>query len=126
MLTLAAFAIAALALAAIGVYGVVAFQITQRTREIAVRIALGARGADVMWLVVRQGLTPVVVGLVVGLAGALALSRYLGTLLFDIGAADPTTFAVTASILIAAAAIACLLPSRRAVRTEPAVALQNE
>jgi putative ABC transport system permease protein len=126
MRVLAAFAIAALALAAIGVYGVVAFQVTDRTREIAVRMALGARAHDVLWMITRQGLVPVAAGLAIGLVGAAALTRFLSGLLFDVGAADPLTFAATGGLLLAAALLACLLPARRAARTEPAVALQGE
>ena len=126
MRVLAAFAIAALALAAIGVYGVVAFQAADRTREIAVRIALGARSWDVLWLISRQGLGPVAAGLAIGLAGAAALTRFLRGLLFDVGAADPLTFAATATLLLTAAVLACLLPARRAARTDPSLALQGE
>ncbi len=126
MRVLAAFAIAALALAAIGVYGVVAFQAADRTREIAVRIALGARSWDVLWLISKQGLVPVAAGLAIGLAGAAALTRFLRGLLFDVGAADPLTFAATATLLLTAAVLACLLPARRAARTEPSLALQGE
>jgi putative ABC transport system permease protein len=126
MRVLAAFAIAALALAAIGVYGVVAFQVTDRTREIAVRIALGAGAGDVLWLVTRQGLVPIAVGLAIGLAGAAALTRFLRGLLFDVGAADPFTFIATALLLLLSAFLACLLPARRAVRTEPSIALQGD
>lgn len=126
MRVLAAFAVAALALAAIGVYGVVAFQVTDRTREIAVRIALGARAEDVLWMITRQSLAPVLAGLALGLAGAAALTRFLSGLLFDVGAADPPTFAATAGLLLAAALLACLLPARRAAHTEPSVALQSD
>jgi putative ABC transport system permease protein len=126
MRVLTAFAIAALALAAIGVYGVVAFQVADRTREIAVRIALGARARDVLWLISRQGLVPVAAGLAIGLAGAAALTRFLRGLLFDVSAADPLTFAATATLLLTAAVLACLLPARRAARTEPSLALQGE
>ncbi len=126
MRVLAAFAIAALALAAMGVYGVVAFQVADRAREIALRIALGARAGDVLWMVTRQGLAPVAAGLAIGLAGAAALTRFLRGLLFDVGAADPLTFAATATLLLTAAVLACLLPARRAARTEPSLVLQGE
>ena len=119
MRVLAAFAMAALALAALGIYGVVAFQVTDRTREIAVRIALGAHARDVLWLVARQGLTPVVAGLVIGLAGAAALTQFLRGLLFDVGTADPLTFTATALLLMVRAP-RLLHPgaARRAHRTQ--------
>ncbi|MGH9314786.1 MAG: FtsX-like permease family protein, partial [Vicinamibacterales bacterium] len=126
MRVLAAFAIAALVLAVIGIYGVVAFQVTERTREIAVRMALGARGPDVLWMIARQGLAPVLIGLAIGLAGAAALTQFLRGLLFDVGAVDPLTFAATAALLLTAATLACLVPARRATRTEPSIALQGE
>ncbi|HEX2340086.1 MAG TPA: ABC transporter permease [Vicinamibacterales bacterium] len=126
MRVLAAFAMAALALAALGIYGVVAFQVTDRTREIAVRIALGAHARDVLWLVARQGLTPVVAGLVIGLAGAAALTQFLRGLLFDVGTADPLTFTATALLLMVVALLACFIPARRAARTEPGIALQGD
>jgi ABC-type antimicrobial peptide transport system permease subunit len=126
MRVLAAFALVALALAAIGIYGVVAFQVNDRTREIAVRIALGARSRDVLWLITRQGLAPVAAGLGIGLGGAAALTQSLRGLLFDVGAADPITFGITAVLLLAVALFACLVPARRAARTEPAIALQGE
>jgi putative ABC transport system permease protein len=126
MRVLSAFAIAAVALVVLGIYGVVAFQVTERTREIAVRMALGARARDVLWMIARQGLAPVAVGLLIGLAGAAALTTFLRGLLFDVGALDPATFAATAALLLAVALVACLLPARRATRTEPSVALQGE
>jgi putative ABC transport system permease protein len=126
MRVLAAFALVALALAAIGIYGVVAFQVNDRTREIAVRIALGARSRDVLWLITRQGLAPVAAGLGIGLGGAAALTQSLRGLLFDVGAADPITFGITAVLLLVVALFACLVPARRAARTEPAIALQGE
>lgn len=126
MRVLAAFAIAALALAAIGVYGIVAFQVGDRVREIAVRLALGARPRDVVWLVARQGLVPVAAGLGIGLAGAAALSRFLRGLLFDVDTGDPLTFAATAALLLTAAVLASLIPALRAARTEPSEVLQGE
>jgi putative ABC transport system permease protein len=123
---LSAFAIAAVLLVVLGIYGVVAFQVTERTREIAVRMALGARAPDVLWMIARQGLAPVVIGLLIGLAGAAALTTFLRGLLFDVGALDPATFAATAALLLAVALVACLLPARRATRTEPSIALQGE
>jgi putative ABC transport system permease protein len=126
MRVLAAFAISALGLVALGIYGVIAFQVARRTREIAVRLALGARPADVLWIVARQGLAPVGLGMLLGLGGAVALTRSLRGLLFEVEPLDPLTFAAAASLLVAVALLACLVPARRALRTEPAVALTNE
>jgi putative ABC transport system permease protein len=91
-----------------------------------VRIALGARPRDVLWLITRQGLVPVAAGLAIGLGGAAALTQSLRGLLFGVGAADPLTFGVTVLLLAAAALLACLVPARRAARTEPAVVLQGD
>jgi putative ABC transport system permease protein len=126
MRVLAAFALSALGLVALGIYGVIAFQVARRTREIAVRLALGARPVDVLWIVARQGLAPVALGMLLGIGGAVALTRSLRGLLFEVEPFDPATFAAAASLLLAVALLACLGPARRALRTEPAVALQNE
>ncbi len=117
---LCALGLVGLVLAGVGIYGVVAFFVSQRSREIAVRLALGARGVDVVGLVVRQGLRPVVVGLLLGTAGALAAGRALQAVLFGVGAADPLTLIVVGLTLLACAALACLLPARRASRLDPA------
>lgn len=124
MLLLTLFAGAALFLAAVGLYGVVAYSVTQRTREIGLRVAIGARPADVVRLVVGGGLRLAVIGVVVGLAGALVLSSLVKSLLFDIGPSDPASYALTAGILLAVALLACYLPARRAMRVDPMVALQ--
>jgi putative ABC transport system permease protein len=126
MRVLAAFALSALGLVALGIYGVVAFQVSRRTREIAVRVALGARPADVLWIVARQGLAPVALGMLLGIGGAVALTRSLRGLLFEVEPLDPLSFAAAASLLLAVTLLACLLPARRALRTEPAIALTNE
>jgi putative ABC transport system permease protein len=126
MRVLAAFAIAALTLAAIGIYGVVAFQVTERTREIALRMALGARAPGVLWMITRQGLAPVALGLLIGLSGAATLTHFLRGLLFEVGTTDPLTFATTGAVLLTAAILACVLPARRAIRTQPSLALQGE
>jgi predicted permease len=126
MQLLAGFALTALALAALGTYGVVAFMVGGRTREIGVRMALGARAADVLGLVLDQGLRPVVAGLVVGLAGSLALGRALSALLFGVAPHDALTMAGAAALLAAAAAVACYFPARRAARLDPAAALRRE
>jgi putative ABC transport system permease protein len=126
MQLLSAFALTALALAALGTYGVMAFLVGRRTREIGVRMALGARGTDVLNLVMGQGMRPVLAGLAVGMAGSLALGRALSTLLFGVAPHDALTMAGAAAVLAAAAAVACYFPARRAARLDPAAALRRE
>jgi predicted permease len=121
-----AFGALALALAAVGLYGVVAYVARQREREIGVRVALGAPPARVLALMLRQGLAPVAAGLVVGLAGALAAARVLRALLFEVSATDPATYAAVAALLGAVAALAAYLPARRAARVDPLVALRAD
>ena len=115
-----------LTLAAIGRYGVVAYVVRQREREIAVRVALGAPPSQVMGLMLRQGMTPVAIGLAVGLGGALAVTRLLQSLLYGVSATDPLTFAGVATLLAAVALLASWLPSRRATRVQPALTLREE
>jgi predicted permease len=114
----------ALLLAAVGLYGVLAFTVAQRRREIGIRMALGAQRADVLWLVLCQGMAMVMAGVVIGLLGALALARLLGGLLFDIKPNDPVTFAIVPLVLAATALLACWLPARRAARVSPMEALR--
>jgi putative ABC transport system permease protein len=124
MTLLAAFAAVSLMLAAIGVYGMVAFSVNQRRMELGLRLALGARPRDVQRLVLRQGITPVAIGLAWGLAGAVAVTRVMRTLLFGVSALDPLTFAAVASMLLAVAALACYVPARRAMALDPVTTLR--
>jgi ABC-type lipoprotein release transport system permease subunit len=126
MLLLVAFAVTALALAAIGIYGVVAASVAQRTREIGIRVALGSAAASVLWLVGRRTILGVALGLAAGLAGAAALSRLLVNLLYGVDPLDATTFACVGALLFGVAAIAAFMPARRATRVDPMVALRAE
>jgi putative ABC transport system permease protein len=122
----AAFAALALTLAAVGLYGVLAYVVSRRTTEIGVRMALGATTSEVFRLVIGEGLRLTAVGLLFGVAGSIAVGRLLTTMLFGVGPADPRVFAGTAAVLVAAAALACVIPARRATRVDPMVALRAE
>jgi len=120
------FAVVALLLAAIGIYGVMAYSFSQRTHEIGIRIALGAQGKDIFRLAVGEGMQLVAIGLCIGLVGAVALTRFVRTMLFDVSPADPITFSVISAALAVVAFLACYIPARRATRVDPLVALRDE
>jgi len=122
----ALFALAALLLAGIGLYGVVAFAVGRRTREFGIRVALGASKGDVLGLVMRRGLKLAGIGLGCGIAGALGLTHLLGKLLYEIKPTDPLTFAAVSLLLLMVALLACWLPARRAAKADPIVALRAE
>ena len=126
MTLIASFAGVALLLATVGIYGAVAYTVEQRTGEIGVRMALGAQTRDVLRLVVRQGMTPVLIGLALGIAGALAMGRLLTAQLYQVSAYNPALLAATAALLAAVSLLACLLPARRATLVNPIQALRTE
>jgi ABC-type antimicrobial peptide transport system permease subunit len=123
---MSAFAILALALCAAGVYGLISFTTAQRTHEIGVRMALGASGGSIRTLVLRDGCVLIASGLAVGAAGALAVSRVLQTLLFEVEPGDPLTLAAASAMLGIVGAAACYFPARRATRVEPILALRTD
>lgn len=125
MLLLALFAALALTITASGIGGVVAFAVTQRTQEIGVHLAMGAEPRRVLYMVVRQGMQPVLIGLALGVAGAALLGRLLRGLLYGVSAADPATLAGVTVVVFLVAATACLLPARRAVGIDPVMALRG-
>jgi putative ABC transport system permease protein len=125
-LLLTLFAAVALTLTVTGVYGVASYAVARRTREMGIRLALGAQGLDVLKLVIGEGMKPVIAGLGLGLAGSYALTRVMESLLFNVSATDPTIFAGVAAMLAIVAMLACYLPARRATKVDPAIALRSE
>src|SRR5262249_47801748 len=123
MILAAAFAGAALFLTVVGIYGVMSHAVSQRTREIGVRIAMGARRSSVLGLVLRSGMTSAAAGIVLGLIGAWSIGRVVSSLLFEVSSTDRLTFALTASALAGVAALACMVPALRATRIDPVIAL---
>jgi ABC-type antimicrobial peptide transport system permease subunit len=120
------FAGLALALSAIGIYGVLAYTVTQRTREFGIRLALGAGGREVVGMVIGQGVRLAAIGLGIGIAGAIALTRLMTTMLFEVKPTDPEVFLLVAGALLTVAFVASLIPSLRAIRIHPSVALRYE
>jgi len=126
LILIAFFGVVALLLATAGVFGVMAYSVSRRTREIGVRVALGACSRDVLTMILSQGMRTIVIGIAIGIAGSLALTRTLSSLLFGITATDPLTFAAVIAFLIATALLACYIPARRATKVDPMVALRYE
>jgi putative ABC transport system permease protein len=125
-LLLALFAALALTISVAGIVALVAFTVTQRTRELGIRLALGAAKGSVLWMVVRQGVVLVLVGLLAGAAAALALTRFIGSWLYGVTATDPVTFLLISLVFASTAVVAAYVPARRAARVDPMTALRSE
>jgi len=125
LLLLGVFGATALILAAVGIYGVMAYAVKMRTHEIGIRMALGAHRRDAMWLILRQGLTLAFIGVAAGIGGALWLTRFIAGVLYGIQPTDPATFAIVALTMIGVAVLACVVPGRHATNVDPAIALRH-
>jgi ABC-type antimicrobial peptide transport system permease subunit len=126
MLLLAAFAGLALLLAAVGIYSVLAFAVRRRAREIGIRMALGAQIGDVLRMILYDGMRPALIGVAIGLAGALALGRVVSTLIYGVSASDPATYLAVSGLLAAVALVASVIPAMRAAKVDPMTALRDE
>jgi len=126
MSLIASFAIIALVLAAVGIYGVISYTVSQRSRELGIRIALGASGTNVMAHVLRPGLALAASGVGIGIVASLALTRLIASLLFGVTPVDPVTFGAVAAVLLGVAVAACAVPARRASRVDPLVAMRSK
>ena len=126
MFLLGLFAVFAVLLAGVGIYGVMSYTVSQRTQEIGVRMALGARASDVLRMIVRSGMSLALTGVVIGLAGAVALSRLMTRMLFEVKGTDALTYVAVAIAVICVALFACYIPARRATKVDPLIALRYE